>query len=112
MIDPPRDEAKQAVARAKSAGIRPIMITGDHPKTASIIATELGIVDSGAKAVTGAELQKLSDADLGWDSSGGFRLCAGQSRAQIADCKSAASQWSNRRNDRGWRERRASPQNR
>ena len=64
MIDPPRDEAKQAVARAKSAGIRPIMITGDHPKTASIIAAELGIVDSGAKAVTGAELQKLSDADL------------------------------------------------
>ena len=55
MIDPPRDEAKDAVARAKSAGIRPIMITGDHPKTAAVIAQELGIA-SDRQAVTGAEL--------------------------------------------------------
>ena len=63
MIDPPRDEARGAVARAKRAGIRPIMITGDHRKTAGAIATELGITSDG-RAVTGAELQKLSDWEL------------------------------------------------
>lgn len=60
MIDPPREEAKDAVARTKSAGIRPIMITGDHPKTAAVIADELGILDGG-RAMTGAELEKLPD---------------------------------------------------
>ena len=63
MIDPPREEAKKAVARAQSAGIRPMMITGDHPKTAVIIAAELGIVSNG-RAVTGGELEKQSDATL------------------------------------------------
>lgn len=63
MIDPPREEATQAVARARHAGIRSIMITGDHPKTAIVIATELGIAADG-RAMTGAELQKLSDEEL------------------------------------------------
>jgi Ca2+-transporting ATPase len=63
MIDPPRDEAKHAVAWAKSAGIRPIMITGDHPKTASVIAAELGIVSDG-RAVPGAELERMSEETL------------------------------------------------
>ena len=63
MIDPPREEAKRAVARARSAGIRPLMITGDHPRTAAVIAAELGITTDG-RAVTGAELEKLSDEEL------------------------------------------------
>src|ERR1700752_1995799 len=63
MIDPPRDEAKDAVARAKSAGIRPIMITGDHPVTAQVIARELGIVTNG-RAVTGTELNDISNESL------------------------------------------------
>ncbi|MGH6944281.1 MAG: cation-translocating P-type ATPase, partial [Geminicoccaceae bacterium] len=63
MIDPPRDEARDAVARAKGAGIRPMMITGDHPKTAAVIAAELGIAADG-RAVTGAELEAMSDEML------------------------------------------------
>jgi Ca2+-transporting ATPase len=63
MIDPPRQEAKDAVARAKGAGIRPMMITGDHPKTAAVIAEELGIVENG-RAVTGAELEKMPEETL------------------------------------------------
>jgi Ca2+-transporting ATPase len=63
MIDPPRAEAKDAVARARGAGIRTIMITGDHPKTAAVIANELGIAVDG-RAVTGAELETMSDEAL------------------------------------------------
>jgi Ca2+-transporting ATPase len=63
MIDPPREEAKAAVARAQSAGIRPLMITGDHPKTAAVIAAELGIVANG-RAVTGAELERMLEETL------------------------------------------------
>jgi len=59
IIDPPRSEAKLAVARATSAGIRVLMITGDHPRTAAVIARELGITDDD-RTVTGAELDKLS----------------------------------------------------
>lgn len=63
MIDPPRAEATEAVARAKAAGIRPIMITGDHPVTAAVVAAELGVADDG-QVVTGAELEKMSDEAL------------------------------------------------
>lgn len=63
MIDPPRDEAREAVGRARSAGIRPIMITGDHPKTAAVIAAELGIATDG-RAVTGAKLETMPDEML------------------------------------------------
>ncbi|MBK7859857.1 MAG: cation-translocating P-type ATPase [Archangiaceae bacterium] len=63
MIDPPRAEAKAAVALARAAGIRPIMITGDHPVTASVIAKELGIIDDG-RALSGAELGALDDQAL------------------------------------------------
>jgi Ca2+-transporting ATPase len=63
MIDPPRDEAREAVARARQAGIRPMMITGDHPLTAAVIARDLGITD-GDDAVTGAALERTPDAEL------------------------------------------------
>jgi P-type Ca2+ transporter type 2C len=63
MIDPPRAEAMEAVARAKTAGIRPMMITGDHPVTAAVIAAELGIIED-RRAVTGAEIEKMSDEML------------------------------------------------
>ena len=63
MMDPPRDEARDAVARAKRAGIRPMMITGDHPKTAGVIAMDLGIAQDG-RAVTGAEIERITDEAL------------------------------------------------
>jgi Ca2+-transporting ATPase len=63
MIDPPRDEATEAVKRARRAGVRPIMITGDHPRTAAVIARELGVTDN-ERVVTGAELERTSDAEL------------------------------------------------
>ncbi len=64
MIDPPRDEAREAVARCRSAGIRPVMITGDHPATALAIARELGMADGTGRAATGADLDTLSDEAL------------------------------------------------
>jgi Ca2+-transporting ATPase len=64
MIDPPREEAALAIREARRAGIRVIMITGDHPRTAARIAADLGIVDAGASALTGAELDALSDAEF------------------------------------------------
>jgi Ca2+-transporting ATPase len=64
MIDPPRREARDAVARSRAAGIRPIMITGDHPRTAAIIAAELGIIAPGEPAVSGAELEAMTEEEL------------------------------------------------
>jgi Ca2+-transporting ATPase len=64
MIDPPRPEARASVAEARRAGIRPIMITGDHPVTASAIASELGICEPGAPAIVGAQLERMDDAAL------------------------------------------------
>lgn len=64
MIDPPREEAKVAVAKCKSAGIKTVMITGDHKITATAISKELGILENEDEAITGAELEKMSDEDL------------------------------------------------
>ncbi|WP_420805191.1 calcium-translocating P-type ATPase, PMCA-type [Bavariicoccus seileri] len=64
MIDPPREEVKQAVAECYDAGIRPVMITGDHQLTAIAIAKELGIYQEGNQALTGAELDQISQEQL------------------------------------------------
>ena len=64
MQDPPRPEAVEAVKHCQSAGIRVVMITGDHPRTALAIARELGITKPGEQALTGAELDRLPDAEL------------------------------------------------
>ncbi len=64
MQDPPREESKESVAKCKRAGIRPIMITGDHLITASAIAREIGILDDTLRAVEGREIDGLSDTEL------------------------------------------------
>ena len=64
MIDPPREEARQAVQTCRTAGIRPVMITGDHPETALAIARELQIAASTDRAVSGQELDQMSDDQL------------------------------------------------
>jgi Ca2+-transporting ATPase len=64
MMDAPRPEVRDAVARCRQAGIRPIMITGDHQLTAQAIASDLGIAQPGDRVLTGRELEKLSQAEL------------------------------------------------
>ena len=64
MIDPPREESKDAVADAKRAGIKPIMITGDHKVTATAIARQIGIFEDGDLAVTGAQLDAMPEEEL------------------------------------------------
>ena len=64
MIDPPRPEAKEAVAKCHKAGITPVMITGDHALTATAIAKDLDILQDGGRVVTGVELEQMSDEQL------------------------------------------------
>ena len=64
MIDPPREEAKIAVEKCKTAGIKTVMITGDHKVTATAIAKSLGILENENEAITGVELEKMSDEEL------------------------------------------------
>ena len=64
MIDPPREEAKLAVAKCREAGIKPVMITGDHKITAVAIAEALGIMQAGDLALTGSDVEKMSDEEL------------------------------------------------
>jgi P-type Ca2+ transporter type 2C len=64
MYDPPRQEAKEALAKCRDAGIRVVMITGDHPETAAAIAREIGITTNDEEAITGTDLDKMSDDEL------------------------------------------------
>ena len=64
MIDPPREEAKVAVAECRKAGIKPVMITGDHKVTATAIAKQIGIFEEGDLALTGMELDAMSEEEL------------------------------------------------
>jgi P-type Ca2+ transporter type 2C len=64
MIDPPRPEVKEAIGVCTEAGIRPIMITGDHPLTARAVAQELGLLRNGGRVVTGTELEEMTDEEL------------------------------------------------
>ena len=64
LIDPPRPEVAAAIAKARQAGIKTVMITGDHLVTAKAITEEIGILDSGQTAITGTELSKMSDTEL------------------------------------------------
>lgn len=64
MIDPPREEVKLAIEECRSAGIRPIMITGDHKTTAEAIGLQIGLMLPGDKVITGVELDQMSDEDL------------------------------------------------
>lgn len=64
MIDPVRPEVKAAIAKCREAGIRPIMITGDHKDTAVAIATELGIINDASQAITGSMLNEMNDAEF------------------------------------------------
>ena len=63
-IDPPREEVKAAVAGCRAAGIRPVMVTGDHKLTGLAIARELGIARDGDRAVDGPELERMGEAEL------------------------------------------------
>jgi Ca2+-transporting ATPase len=107
MIDPPRPEAKEAVAVCRKAGIIPVMITGDHVITASAIAKEIGILQEGSDAITGAELDAMNDQEL----DGKVRNIAVYARYRPRTRSGSFTHWSATRedviHDRRRRERRA-----
>ncbi|GAP55575.1 probable calcium-transporting ATPase [Arthrobacter sp. Hiyo6] len=91
IIDPPRAEAAAAVAEAQRAGIRVLMITGDHPLSAARIAVDLGIARAGDRPVTGAELDLLDDGGLRTvvNSTSVYARVAPQNKLQIVDALQA-----------------------
>ena len=91
MMDPPRAEAKAAVAVCASAGIRPVMITGDHPLTATAIAREIGVLNDG-RVVSGRDLNAMSDAEL----EGGVADIAVYARVSPADKLRVVDAWQRR----------------
>lgn len=101
MIDPPRPESKGAIKRAKKAGIKTVMITGDHVVTASAIAKELGILNDPSEALSGSELHQLSDEELDARVKA-LCLCSGNARRQDPDRQILATYGCSRSDDWGW----------
>ncbi len=99
LLDPPRPEAALAIKQAAEAGVRTIMITGDHPLTATKIAQQLGIVQDGTKALTGAELGRLSDPELQAAVKAVSVFFAGGARTQAQNRSGVASPGRDRRDD-------------
>ena len=108
MIDPPRPEAKSAIAVCAEAGIRPVMITGDHPMTAQAVASELGLLNNGSRVVTGAELEEMPAEQL-QNEVENIDVYARVSPAHKLRVVTAWQERSHRSHDRRWRERRSCP---
>ena len=105
MIDPPREEAKKAVEKCKTAGIKTVMITGDHKITATAIAKKLGILEDEDEALTGLELEKMSDEDLQKNVRHYSVYARVSPEHKVRIVKSMAKKWRNSCNDRRWSKR-------
>ena len=105
MIDPVRPEVKAAIEECCSAGIRPVMITGDHKDTAVAIAKELGIITDASQAITGAELDKIPDSEINEAGQALQRVRPCSARAQGAYRQRMESQRRHHRHDRRRRQR-------
>ncbi len=102
MMDPPREESQVAVAECLNAGIRPIMITGDHKVTAAAIAKRIGILKDESEACEGADIENMSDEDLK-DFVEGISVYARVSpEHKIRDCPCVAGKGKYCGNDRRW----------
>ena len=110
MIDPPRDEVKEAIRRCRQAGIKPVMITGDHKGTAVAIARQLGILTEGGLAVEGQELDRMGESGAAGEGESHRRLCPGFPGAQAAHREGPAEGGARGGDDRGRGERRAGDQ--
>ncbi len=106
MIDPVRPQVKPAIEECRQAGIRPVMITGDHQDTAVAIARQLGILSDPSQAITGAALDALSDEELTQNVDPLQRLCPGPAGAQGPHRQRLAPPGSRHRHDRRRRQRR------
>ena len=104
MMDPPREESKAAVAECIKAGIRPVMITGDHKITAAAIAKRIGILHDLSEACEGADIENMSDDQLKEFVPQYFRICKSLTRSIRSVLSAHGSRREDCGNDRGWSE--------